>query len=473
MLSTDLLPHERPAVNLVVEPLELDDPVTVGAYRLRGRLGSGGMGMVFLAGDPDQPVAVKTMRAADLGNPSARARFRAEAECARRLSTSATPKVIADGSDEPVPYLVTEYISGPNIAQVVIKDGPLQADALYAVAIGVADALAEIHRAGIVHRDVKPSNVLLAEDGPKIIDFGIARQLDSTGGVTQTGMVMGSPGWVAPERLTGGPATPAADVFCWGMLVAYAATGRHPFGSGDASQVSERILTLSPDLTKLNEPLRGLVKAALSKDPAMRPKAAKLREALMSPRHEETASQAIQHLWTPQRPRRPRPHRLIPAKLALTCVGATAAVLLLLRGLTPTTYTEAEPNPKPTVTVTTGPGQTTPGRAVTDRAGPGQSGTGTRKPTPPVASDGPSAGPSASSKPSAVPTPGPSAPSPTSTPSTSTSEPAPAPAPVASTASAEPSVTPTKKEKKPKKPKKKDEEVVPERNADRTGTDFG
>jgi serine/threonine protein kinase len=423
------------------------------------------MGTVFLAGDPERPVAVKTMRAADLSDSSARARFRAEAKCARLLSTSATAQVIDDGSDEPVPYLVTEYVSGPTLAQVVTHDGPLAVDALYAVAIGVADALAEIHRAGIVHRDVKPSNVLLAEDGPKIIDFGIARQVDTTGGVTQTGMVMGSPGWVAPERLTGGPATTAADVFCWGMLIAYAATGRHPFGSGEVGQVSERILTLSPDLTRITEPLRVLVEAALAKEPAARPEAAEIRNALMAPRSEPTASQAVKRLWTPPSRRRSRLHRLIPAGPVMACAaGATAALLLLLRGVGPVHFDSV---PTPTVTVVTsvprqaGPGQTGPGHARPGHAGPSKAVAVTRQPTPSV--------PSATSRPSGTPAPTPTPSSPSPAPSASSS----APTPEASSSAPEASATSTKKAKKPKKPKKTDAASEDEVAADRAGTDFG
>jgi serine/threonine protein kinase len=161
----------------------------------------------------------------------------------------------------------------------------------------VADALAAIHAAGFVHRDVKPSNVLLDESGPRLIDFGIARSLDAADGLTQTGMLIGSPGWVAPERLSGGAAVAASDIFGWGQLVAYAATGQHPFGPGDPQQLTERTLTLAPDLTGLREPLLSLVGAALSKDPLVRPTASALLSELLIPRDEPTAEMAVATLW--------------------------------------------------------------------------------------------------------------------------------------------------------------------------------
>ncbi len=280
-------------------PLGLGDPPGVGPYRFLARLGFGGMGVVYLARDAEagEWVAIKTLRQADLANADVRQRFEAEADCARQITSPRTARVLADGSREDPPYLVTEFIEGPPLPDVIDRRGPLGSDALHAVAIGVADALAAIHAAGFVHRDVKPSNVLLDESGPRLIDFGIARSLDAAEGLTQTGMLMGSPGWVAPERLGGGQAVAASDIFGWGQLVAYTATGRHPFGPGDPQQLTERTLTMAPDLTGLREPLLGLVAAALSKDPLVRPTASALLSELLIPRDEPTAEMAVATLW--------------------------------------------------------------------------------------------------------------------------------------------------------------------------------
>ncbi|GAA3231291.1 serine/threonine-protein kinase [Actinocorallia longicatena] len=286
------------ATNVATEPLGTGDPEQIGGYRLLGRLGVGGMGVVYLAETEAGPVAVKTLRRADAVDPMFRARFRAEASHAGQIGSAHTARLIEDGSDASTPYLVTEYLDGPPLAAVVHEDEPLPSDALYAVAIGVADALAAIHAAGIIHRDVKPSNVLLTPGGPRVIDFGIARTLDGADGMTQTGLVVGSPGWVAPERLTGSPATPATDVYGWGLLVAYAGTGRHPFGPGTPSELTEHVLTRRPDLQGLGEPLHSLAAAALSRTPAERPRSDELRQALMAPRSEPTAALAVDHLWT-------------------------------------------------------------------------------------------------------------------------------------------------------------------------------
>ncbi|MEO5874777.1 MAG: protein kinase [Streptosporangiaceae bacterium] len=280
-------------------PLGLGDPQGAGPYRFLARLGFGGMGVVYLARDPGSGewIAIKTLRQVDLGNDDVRLRFEAEADCARQITSPRTARVLADGSREHPPYLVTEFIEGLPLPEVIEQRGPLQPDALHAVAIGMADALAAIHAAGFIHRDVKPSNVLLDESGPRLIDFGIARPLDAAGGLTQTGLLMGSPGWVAPERISGGQAVTASDIFGWGQLVAYAGTGRHPFGPGDPLALTERTMTLAPDLTGLTEPLRSLAHTALSKDPALRPTASALLASLLVPRGEPTAEMAVATLW--------------------------------------------------------------------------------------------------------------------------------------------------------------------------------
>ncbi|REE96073.1 serine/threonine-protein kinase [Thermomonospora umbrina] len=329
-------PPLRPLPSGVL-PLMPGDPEEVGRYRLLGRLGTGGMGLVYLgtAGDDDRLVAVKTLHASHSIDPEARRRFRDEAGYAGRIGSCCIARVVEDGSDRTRPFLVTEFIPGPPLSQVVEEEGPLSPEARHAVAIGVADALVAIHGAGVAHRDIKPSNVLLARDGPRVIDFGIAHPLDGSGGETQAGVVMGSPGWIAPERLTGGPSDAACDVFGWGLLVAYASTGRHPFGEGDGRQLAQRILALPPDLAGMGEPLRGLAEAALAKEPALRPDAEDLLSTLLEPRAEPTAALAVAELWTPPEPPTdagvvppPPPRRMRRRRSRLMTGWVTAAVSL-------------------------------------------------------------------------------------------------------------------------------------------------
>ncbi|GII57228.1 hypothetical protein Pth03_56170 [Planotetraspora thailandica] len=266
-----------------VRPLTVGDPVIIGRYLLLGRLGSGGMGVVYLAEHPAHGlVALKTPHAVHLGDRTLRARFTEEIGFSRRVTPFCTATVIEDGVDGDRPYLVTEYIAGPALSQVVVHGGPLTPDLAYGVALGAAAALLTTHEAGLVHRDLKPANVLLSPRGPFVIDFGIARDLDTATAHTQAGQIMGSPGWVAPERLTGGPAIPASDVFSWGCLVAFAATGLHPFGTGDLDVVSRRILVEEPRIAGVPKLLWDSVAASLRKEPAERPDAGELLSALLA-----------------------------------------------------------------------------------------------------------------------------------------------------------------------------------------------
>ncbi|MEU6999649.1 serine/threonine-protein kinase [Nonomuraea sp. NPDC046570] len=264
-------------------PLRPRDAREIGPYRLLGRLGEGGMGTVFLAASPaGRSVAVKVVKAEFANQPGFAARFHAEVDNARRVASFCTAQVLDNGNGaDGRPYMVTEYIPGTPLSEQIIRYGALEPAALHGVALGVAAALAAIHVAGLVHRDLKPANVILSLSGPRVIDFGIARALDRESNFTLSGELLGSPGWWAPEQVRGQRVTPAADIFAWGCLVAYAGNGRHPFGRGDAITMATRVLNAPPDLGALPAPLNDLVRRATSMDPLQRPTAQDLLIALV------------------------------------------------------------------------------------------------------------------------------------------------------------------------------------------------
>ncbi|MCW2934814.1 MAG: serine/threonine protein kinase [Actinomycetia bacterium] len=260
-------------------PLRDPDPYRIGRYRLIARLGAGGMGVVYLAdaGNGGR-VAIKVLRPELSDDAEFRARFRREVIALGRVSGICTVRVIEADVDADQPYLVTEYAAGPTLAEWAGEDGPFGLEMLTSLAAGLAEALAAIHAAGVVHRDLKPGNVLLTADGPRVIDFGIAQTLDATS-VTRTGMSVGSPGFMAPEQVRG-KSGPAADIFAWGLTVAYAASGRPPFGTGPADVIFYRILHDDPDIEAVPESLKALVSAALARKPEDRPAARDLLSAL-------------------------------------------------------------------------------------------------------------------------------------------------------------------------------------------------
>ncbi|MEU3458462.1 serine/threonine-protein kinase [Streptomyces sp. NPDC006733] len=263
-----------------MQPLEPEDPQHLGAYRLLGRLGAGGMGRVYLARSPGgRTVAVKVVRPELAEDAQFRARFRHEVEIARAVSGGYTAPVVDADTESRLPWLATAYVLGPPLDEVIEQHGPLPEASVRALGAGLAEALVVIHGAGLVHRDLKPSNVLLAADGPRVIDFGIARAVDGDR-MTSTGVVVGSPGYIPPEQAVGGVAGPPGDVFSLGVVLAYAATGQQPFGLGTAASLLYQVVHGTPNLTEVPASLRPLVQACLQKDPAQRPTPQQISEAL-------------------------------------------------------------------------------------------------------------------------------------------------------------------------------------------------
>ncbi|WP_051712591.1 serine/threonine-protein kinase [Spirillospora albida] len=263
-------------------PLRPSDPTELGPYRLTARLGRGGMGTVFLGADAEgREVAIKVINPDLSDDPDFQERFRREVTAARQVRRFCTAAVLDASLDGDPVYVVTEYVNGPSLDEAVRAGGPLRGGDLEALAVNIATALAAVHGAGIVHRDLKPSNVLLSPTGPRVIDFGIARALDAgSDGPTRTGQFVGTPAYIAPEIMHGGDITAAADVFSWGCVVAYAATGRVPFDGATLPEIIHRVTSADPDLTGLDASLRDLVSRALAKEPAARPTVKRLIQTL-------------------------------------------------------------------------------------------------------------------------------------------------------------------------------------------------
>ncbi|MEU0572289.1 serine/threonine-protein kinase, partial [Nonomuraea sp. NPDC005983] len=258
------------------QPLRTGDPQRLGAYELRGRLGEGGQGVVFLGTSAGESYAVKLLHG-PVGDE--RAAFLREVELAKHVARFCTAQVIDAGFDEGRAYIVSEYVDGPSLAREVVLTGPRRAGALERLAVGTATALAAIHRAGIVHRDFKPQNVLLGADGPRVIDFGLARALDAA--ATVSGRGVGTPAYMAPEQITASAVTGAADVFSWGATMCFAANASAPFGQDSVAPVLHRILTAPPALGRLDGQLRELVESCLDKDARNRPTSRELLLALL------------------------------------------------------------------------------------------------------------------------------------------------------------------------------------------------
>jgi serine/threonine protein kinase len=264
-----------------MDQLQPDDPQTLGSYRLLSVLGAGGMGKVYLARSPGgRTVAVKVVRPELAADRDFRERFRHEVEIARAVSGRYTAPVVDADPEAALPWLATAYVLGPDLTDVVAAHGALPERTVRALGAGLAAALQEIHGAGLIHRDLKPSNVLLAADGPRVIDFGIARAVDGSR-MTQTGVVVGSPGYMPPEQALGQDVGVAGDIFSLGAVLGFAATGRGVFGEGKApATMLYQVVHAEPDLAGTPPMLTGLIRACLAKDPAARPSPAEIIDSL-------------------------------------------------------------------------------------------------------------------------------------------------------------------------------------------------
>ncbi len=279
------------------------------------------MGSVFLARGPGGLVAVKVVRADYARHAQFRERFRRETRSAQQVPRFCTAEVLAADPDADPPYLVTEFIDGPTLEEAVAGGGPLRRAELEQLGVSMAAALAGVHGAGVVHRDLKPANVLLSRTGPRVIDFGIASALDAAFGLTGTGQIIGTPAFMAPEQFSNGETRQPADIFAWGAVMAFAATGRRPFGVGPVPAIAYRIVHGEPDMAGLEDgPLRRVISAALNKDPACRPSARELLVRLGVTDGDPAAAAAPRLGQTPSgaspeaslRPHRPPPPRLPP-----------------------------------------------------------------------------------------------------------------------------------------------------------------
>jgi serine/threonine protein kinase len=341
------------------------------------------MGQVFLGTTRSgRRLAIKVIRADYTDDPEFRRRFRQEVDAAGRVQSIYTAAVVDADPDGARPWLATAYVPGPSLSRAVDEQGPLPVETVRVLMAGIAEALQAVHAAQIVHRDLKPSNVLLAADGPRVIDFGIARAADSTP-LTRAGSRIGSPQFMAPEQATGGTVGEPADVFALGATAHYAATGRSPFGDGDPSAILYRIVHQEPDLTGCPPELLPLVRSCLAKDPTERPSVQAVIEALTE-NGEATVADWLPPMLTP----RIRPYQEPPSapfrsrRLVLPVVAAAVALLATVTAITawafagsdgtnagpgPTTGSAVTPAPTPTPTPTPSPTRPAPGSYKLDR----------------------------------------------------------------------------------------------------------
>lgn len=262
-----------------MEPLAAGDPRQVGQYRLHGRLGAGGMGRVFLGSSPlGRAVAVKIIHPELARDPAFVRQFRVEVQAAGAVGGAYTAPIVAAGPDDDPPWLATVFVAGPSLADAVAEAGPFPEAAVWRLAGGLVEALQAVHACRLVHRDLTPRNVLLAVDGPRVIDFGICRALEGTGVTMRGGTAM----YMSPEQAVGSTVRPASDVFCLGCVIAFAATGATPFGHGEPLAVMYQVVNGEPDLGGIAGPLRDLVAGCLAKGPADRPSLERLVDVIMA-----------------------------------------------------------------------------------------------------------------------------------------------------------------------------------------------
>ena len=331
----------------MVGGLKPGDPQLIGPYRLVGQLGSGGMGRVFLGlSAGGRPVAVKVIRADLAADQEFRVRFGREVAAARRVSGLFTALVVDADVDGPVPWLATAYVAGPSLSEAVTGKGPMPVRPALALAAGLAEGLSAIHAAGVVHCDLKPSNVLLSQDGPRVIDFGISRAAEAS--VSAASLVVGSPGFMSPEQAMGEEIGPPSDIFSLGAVLTFAATGGGPFGKGSSPELAYRLVYRPPDLGLLPAELRPLVESCLAKDPGQRPTAAEVlaTASAVQPATGWMADPALGAFGpyispSPHQPARPsRPagrnrtvwRPLTAAGVTATVLGASVAVSFALGG---------------------------------------------------------------------------------------------------------------------------------------------
>jgi serine/threonine protein kinase len=353
-----------------VEPLAEHDPRAVGGFRLQARLGAGGMGRVFLGYSPGgRPVAVKVVHPDLARDPEFMQRFRREVAAAQAVSDAYTAAVVGAGPDDSPPWLATTFVPGPSLADLVTRSGPLPEHAVWRLAGGLAEALQAIHAHGLIHRDLKPGNILIAADGPRVIDFGISRTTEGTV-VTATHTTIGTPAYMSPEQAQGNPVGPASDIFSLGSVLAFAATGAAPFGSasGEMFAIAYRVVNNEPDLSHVPARLRPIVGACLAKDPAERPAVNQLilQVAVGAAAHPEITpgrfwpdqvaavleSSAFTPVLPPPAPLTPPPRQTPPRHAAATDAAAAQypPTEAAIRGYAPMTdasdrglYTTAEP----------------------------------------------------------------------------------------------------------------------------------
>lgn len=329
------------------------DPTELGGHEILGRLGAGGQGTVFLARSSEgTEVAVKTLNAEGMADPEVRRRFEGEARAAHRVASFCTAAVLGADFEASPPYIVSEYVKGPTLHRAVRDSGPLGEGDLNRLAVAVATALVAIHEAGIVHRDLKPGNVLLAQGGARVIDFGIAQIAEGAGTVTHS--QIGTPAFMSPEQISDGRVGPPTDVFAWGAVVAFAASGKASFDAGSLPAVLHNVMNAEPDLSAVPEPLRGLVAAASAKDPAQRPSSLDVLHTLLGrtpgrgvpgggasggeapgsgvPGGGTTESMPVEGAGPQPGPVPEKPPRRRPGKRALLWTAVAAACVLLLVG---------------------------------------------------------------------------------------------------------------------------------------------